>query len=240
MPTSTGSQASGVVTRVQWDPAKHPRGAVGRFIPVVGTRSFSPRPDMREWQAGADAGGHMTQNHYQSAYRGPAGDELPPEQDDIVNDYTGSAWVNEVLRDGDDLDEADGGDVAETAAEYVRSMDDAIEQFQLVDDTSLWRGVDFDLWGDLQPGDQIVDRGFMSTSLNPEVASEFADDRMEIRVPAGTHALPASRFNSDYRYQLEFTLGRGAVLQVVEPPGEGDGRVNRRVMVVELVGYIDD
>lgn len=244
---SVATRYVNLARRVKWDPDKHPRGPLGRFIDTTGPSSFTDSPERRRAQIKADEGGGvrgtLDDYWYESAVSGPPPNGLPVEQTAVVGDYVDGSWINQDLRDGMDLSMSEPGMGhlgIRNGEDYARELDSAIEQYTVNEDMTVYRGMFFDDFGDLQPGDQIVDRGYMSTSVDPAVASGFAYDRMEIRIPGGTNALPASKFNPLYAEQKELLLGRGAVLQVVQPPGEGDGRVNRQVMVVELVGYLDD
>lgn len=105
-----------------------------------------------------------------------------------------------------------------------------------------WGGA-FNLDGD-NTGLEWDDLGYVSTTVNPEVATKFAGqgsdpmDRgsgtpvlMHIRVPAGT---PAVKFSGKQYTESEIVLPRGYRYRIVKDHGRGSGGVY--VIDVELVG----
>lgn len=124
--------------------------------------------------------------------------------------------------------------------EIVAGLDSAIERTQLAQDTRVFRGTDLE---GLRPGDQVMDRGYTSTSMAPDVARSFGSTILDIEVPAGTPVAKGSEAEKEY------ILGRGAVLEIL---GEDAGpvrteggyvqkyqMVEHRVLHARLVGYAD-
>lgn len=206
--------------RVKWDPAQHPRSPVGRFISVGGTRGSQREPDrlskLQGYELATGVGSNELDNHYGSGRGYESIRALTDDERGSVQRYVKHGpRINETIRDGD----------SEFWSNDIARLDAAIETGRLSDDTTVYRGNRLDL-SELQPGDQIYDRGFTSTSLSPSGASYFGRNLLEIEIPAGTHVAMGDPLDREY------ILGRGAVLQV---DSIEDDRIRTR-----LVGYVDD
>lgn len=234
-----------MVTRTRFDPAKHPRGPLGRFVDVTGGAQFQPREDLRSLQGRSInedvAAGYQINN----AKYGPdlMVDFERPSGQDSIDSYVESPFINSFLRDPDTPASALAGlkgisdDDAEADVEnYIYGLDEAVEHNELADDVVLYRGVRSRAWdgGALEPGTQIHDRGYLSTALDPGVARNFGDDLMGIEVPAGTAAALGSP------HEHEVLLGRGTVLEILGTEIVGVSPRERRLIRTRLVGYIDE
>lgn len=196
-----------------WDESLHPRGPVGRFITTGG------------------AGGPYLPRPYGKGLIGrPLRPRYPNGENEALQFYQadyGDA-MNSKLRAG-------GGDLSPVHRDLISRIDSAINREQLSEDTKVYRGVapgGVD-WASLQPGDQIHDRGFLSTTTDEDQPFDFdASDGayIEIELPKGTRvALPPDQA------EMEVLVGRGSVLEIVEVLNEqADVHLRAR-----LVGYLD-
>lgn len=85
-------------------------------------------------------------------------------------------------------------------SQKINAMKSLLEKGTLKQDTSLFRGADGAGWvEDLKAGDTFSDKGFLSTSLDEKIASDFSQDHqiqkptlLELETPAGTHVIDVS------------------------------------------------
>lgn len=227
-----------MVQRVKWDPAEHPRGPVGRFVTVQGGAPFksakvhgAQRGVLDQTETYAPA----IDSAYARGFEGLPMNKLAPEQRQAMEHYVYSSQLNDNLRAGTSLGHREP---------QVKILDDAIEQSRLKQDTLVYRGSDLSGLGidrDIAPGDQIVDRGFMSTSNNPAVAADYGENLMEIELPKGTHALPISKVNTyEYGGMNEVLVGRGSVIEIDSIDESQMEYLGYRVIRARLVGYVED
>jgi hypothetical protein len=102
----------------------------------------------------------------------------------------------------------------------VGSMDKMINSWSAPDDVIVYRGGDSTVWESLEVGDTLEDKGYTSTSVSPEHAKAFsASNRskkyLQIRVPKGSHAVPASSI------EQELVLPRGSKFLVTGEHTDG-------------------
>ena len=100
----------------------------------------------------------------------------------------------------------------------------AIDKSELTANTEVYRGVTGKHAGaikSMSPGDTMVDHGFMSTSSSPSAASLFAEESggttltvMRVRVPAGTKAVPLSKYKAGLGDERELLLQRGTKMRM--------------------------
>lgn len=104
-------------------------------------------------------------------------------------------------------------------------LDAAIAKSKTVSDLTLYRGVEAadEFWAGLKRGTVIEDKGFMSASLNPEVAGEFGETVLRISYPAGRPALHIDAIEDLSLKQNEVLLPRGQRL-VVKSVRKVDGK----------------
>lgn len=134
------------------------------------------------------------------------------------------------------------GSVPEKWKDSVKNLDAAIEKSTIPNDIVAYRG----LWLDgkeqsqkfvekFVPGAILSDPGFMSTSINREIASDFGGEKLgsgiviEIKVPKGSKGayMDVLPENAKHFKQNELLLPRGAKFKVVS--------VEKGKAVVELV-----
>lgn len=231
--------------RAKWDPARHPRGPIGRFIEVGGdsTRPWKPNSRLEGVQRDVLIGDYsddvarIDQAYSRGTFQGLAMNRLDPQQRAAVNDYTYSSYVNDGLR---------SGDLPQHRVDQVRQLDSVIEGVTLKRDTLVYRGMRDGILDGAKPGDQLVDRGYMSTTMNPSVAADYGDDFIELQLPAGTHAAPVSKVNP---YEMggvnEVLVGRGAVIEIdsieeVEMDRLLTENDRHRLIRARLIGYMED
>lgn len=136
------------------------------------------------------------------AHYGEWKDELTPAQDKAMRFYQspGFALMNGQLRG---LDKSEiKADVSFGDADLARArkaskdLAAAIRKAPpLEEPMTVFRGFSADQFGDLEPGMQLKDKGFVSTSLTPDVAAVGRASRpatAEIVLPAGTKAAAGS------------------------------------------------
>lgn len=126
------------------------------------------------------------------------------------NPYGNSLTINPLLRSGDPIANID----------MLESMDSLFTKApRTVETTTVYRGMP----AEIDPVGQ--DNAFLSTTRDPNVAAEFAENLpeggkvIEIEVPAGTQHINTSEFQQEgMRYQQEMLLPRNGRLE--EIPGQ--------------------
>jgi hypothetical protein len=170
---------------------------------------------------------------------------LSDEQKVAVRKYT-KTWheeINEGLRDGKPIDEIPD----ELARHYARNLDAAMQSAPgFKEDTIVFRGIDYD--PNLKVGDTFLDKGFMSTSIEPTVADTFAlyDEEtpvvFEINYPAETPAAYVSDVGGNGS-ELEVLLPRNVELEVAgitQRPSIADENINVTVYQMNVVDVYTD
>lgn len=109
---------------------------------------------------------------------------------------------------------------------FIKQMDDAISKVKLPKGLVLYRGIDYEkvsdeLGSDIEIGMLIRDAGYMSTSYNEGVASNFAvprtftDDVIE-RKPLYVIAITSDQYGAVSHHECEVILPRGSVIQCLD------------------------
>ena len=147
-----------------------------------------------------------------------------------VKNYTGRDYksINSYLRKG----YPDGGMSAEDLATHVDDIDGALSKSPLLEDKTLYRGVDFAAMGlgfdnpkrdlPLTPGTIIRDKGFLSTTEDEAKSRDFGSIKLEISTPKGYHALDIEANDLHqpvHKGEREFLLPRDTQLEVVSDTG---------------------
>lgn len=222
----------------RWVGAKHPRDPLGRFSIVRGLQDSG---DSDEIHTRYQEGGFLDQER-----------ELNLRERSLAYSYVaGSDGYNGGLRGHRrkrsrtlTTDESDPvyGEVEDyTWDEQIELLDSAVEAQTLADDTRVYRGFDpVDAGLMLQPGVQLTDPGYLSTTVNPSVSEGFGDHVLEIEVPAGTAALPASKYNSNFSGQDELVLPRGAIIEILDQREEKRRYETITHYRARLVGFVED
>lgn len=170
----------------RWNPNLHPRGTGGRFVDQIG--EFAPDADFmmdqrNAWQQPArsiDPGVLGAMYRRGSLFSGRPYTSTERER---INEYLQGSEINNQLRDPYrpfDHNTVDDPD------QYVADMDRAIAANRTSADTLVYRGIDPSLIEGLRAKDELRDRGYMSTSLDPNMTHDFGSAMLEIEVPAGT------------------------------------------------------
>jgi hypothetical protein len=168
----------------------------------------------------------------------PAFGDFTPREVKALQGYQQSEFLamNGQLR-GLDLSEFTDHTLTQTREE-IKALDDAfVKATPLPENVTVYRGVaNATMLGDFSQGQVLTDPGFLSTSLDKRVAGGFSDQEtgkgavLEIRLPAGTKAIPLSGATSGDA-QSELLLNRGSRFRVISKTWFGHGwRV-----VVELI-----
>jgi hypothetical protein len=173
-----------------WDEARHPRVPAGSS--AGGEWSAAPISSFRE----LDYKTGMAELS-QKALRG---EQLTPEEQESLRVYSGesAADINAHLRGyspGIDPSARLKGERATVQA----NLDSAIDKSSLPENLMAFRGISSDGWSrfeDLKPGDTFEDKGYVSTTLNRNIATQFArvdgpaGGVMIALLPKGIKALP--------------------------------------------------
>jgi hypothetical protein len=150
-------------------------------------------------------------------------------------------------------------DEKKEAVDVINSLDDLFDKAPKIEkDVVLYRGIhsqysDF-LMRSYEVGDAFIDDAYISTSLNKELAQEWADTvdadfeptdgmktppklLLEIVVPAGTRGVYVPGYlggSADYDEEYEILLDRGTKFVVISKTEDPDGTVRTmRVAAVE-------
>lgn len=168
-------------------------------------------------------------------------DGFDPRENGVL--WQGAAEEYKMLHDGDEESDPDGGEgpdeeeaIQERAMAIVEhqieDIDHAIQGFKLKHDVIVYRGADklaleppeARSEGDALVGNEFSDAGFVSTSASIEAAMSFVhkpeDVLMEIRLPAGMHAMPVNAMTdatlaSEIGAEAEVLLPRDTQFKVV-------------------------
>jgi hypothetical protein len=138
--------------------------------------------------------------------------KLTPTEKQWLSKYSGDDFLklNQELRGG-----GDGGSIA-------KHLDSAIAKSPLPPDTKLYRGISKDALKSLIQGDEISigqefsDKGFLSTSTDPNVAhmNGFGGVVLSIETGEGQNGLDMSAFNEN-KHEKEVLLPRGTKLKII-------------------------
>lgn len=206
-----------------------------------------PRDEHGRWGSGGDSGG-LTGNAALAAaplglvdnkvnavtgkITSKPGPGMTPEEAKALSSYRAAGFV----KVNGDLRKNDGQTTSAATEKIVAPIDAAMSRSQLTSDVSVERGISNgpamfgDRWqGDLT-GTTFVDQGFVSTTTDHTIASEFADripgvsdgGLSRISVPAGTSAIKLS--DQGPFQEAELLLDRGLTYEVTSDTGPGPGR----------------
>ncbi|UTX63920.1 minor capsid protein [Streptococcus constellatus] len=179
------------------------------------------------------------QKSYQKWYNG-----LSEEQKKAINYYTreeGYTRINGILRNGKENYEQevyrlaydeDRPYIKETIKEASQAMDvlKTVNDFVPEKSFKTYRGISFwdreDIYSELQIGENtILDRGFMSTSLDKTIIDDFADGgreyRFEITVPRGYTKGKYIGELSDVSHEKEFLFDPESKFKIIDIKTEG-------------------
>lgn len=241
-------------------PKGHPQG--GHWRPMA--PGESTEGEFKEFDSVRAA------NHWGLAYYEEPIREMTPEQEKAVLTFKGSksAKINQALRaiphdQYRNLDKLDISTVFFDAEGLLQNLDTVIEKQPLPESVTLWRAGSVkifettprswleSLFGEEPPievGTEIIDQGYVSTSLSRDVARRFKNGRerlFKIKAPKGTPAafidkvyglrrphiygnhteLPPSIFEGD---EAEILLSRGTRFRVSD--------VNDEYVTLDIVG----
>jgi hypothetical protein len=132
----------------------------------------------------------------------------------------------------------EGGIVSDT----VKDVDEAFKEApKLKEPTAVYRGLrSSEFFGSLKPGDVVTDKGFVSTTADPDTARNYASQLagrlfrtgvpqatiVRIKLPKGTRYLPGAPGHT------ELVLNRGSRFRVI---GSGKDRQGTLAVDLELI-----
>ena len=167
-----------------------PAAVPGPIAPVQ-ARVFSSAQEADEWG----------KRNYSKWEKG-----LSQSQKNAIEDYRHDAWreLNEGLR----TTGVEG--LSPSQKKMVKNLDAALAKHPLPEPVTVVRSVDLMSAGidrsQLKPGAMIIDKGYTSTSLDPNKA--WVGQRLEIRLPAGTPAAYVNYVGEGNTTELELLVGR--------------------------------
>lgn len=152
--------------------------------------------------------------------------------------YSNNSYgINKWLRDGPDaVPQSHWENLGfKDAADYnitkvIADLDKAAELTTALDDMVVYRGVIApQKYADLKIGDTFVDKGFASTTLNPELQGYDAHLRFEIAVPKDSHGIWIDGFKKNS--QDEWLIPRNTTYRVLSEDFQGEKRILRLEIV---------
>lgn len=191
----------------------------------------------------APAGRAATATNYKSgqqAWDSLNSPVLKREAKDALDHYQGTGYmsVNEELR----FAEGALDDVSDDVVSFIKGMDQAMADNTLSADVRVYRGLDEVDWlDDLKPGAEISDHAYTSTSIDREIAEDFAsygEDNgvvLEILVPKGTHGIKMTGYE-ETSDELEVILDRG--VRIVVDSVKRNARTTEGERVTWVVGRV--
>ena len=161
----------------------------------------------------------------------------------VIEDYTqnGYKFVNNLLREGvqSQLDRGIPQYSIDKNLKIIEDIKDAISDYETEDDLKVFRGIrgSQHFSNTLNPGDiTVIDKGFMSTSLDENVTERFIDDEgvlFEIDIPkgakVGSYMEDVAFFDNEY----EFLLQPSTKFKVKDVINKGK---HRRIKLEVLIG----
>lgn len=138
-----------------------------------------------------------------------------------------------------------GASASKDILDTIDLMDQALQQASLPEDMILYRGVRPDIWGIMKadpgyatPGDEVIQKGFLSSTHNRVRAWKYASEKakdadeiatIEILAPKGTQAISieAHSYSPDDK---EILINRNTKFKVIE--ARKDGNVMRLIWEV--------
>jgi hypothetical protein len=152
--------------------------------------------------------------------------------------YTLNAYgpINNYLRTGQSSTNEKYSD--DVIHEHVKNLDSLIAKSPSTKPAVLYRGAPASMFDNLQPGDELADMAFVSTTTDKSVADggiekTFMGDAalMELHAPAGTNMLDMDKAGSSMG-ESEFLLPRGSRFQVREIKTDDKGK---KVIVADVL-----
>ena len=121
--------------------------------------------------------------------------------------------------------------------EYIDSLDTAISKFDLKDNITVYRGVDYDALSDIDLNDavgaKIEDKGYMSTSPVHVDISDRKDCLLEIQVPSGKGLGAYVNSLSGFKnVEYEFLLKRGTRCEILSVDTSGEKPIIKMRVIV--------
>lgn len=232
-------------------------------VPIRAYEPNQPRvpagsPQGGQWTDGGGAGAlgdaQSARDWANSSFQ-PWQDSLTEVEQEIIGGYIyGAAFpINDFLRSAsyetDDLDDAEMGGDGESGVRSMREQAEILNGAMkkpgavLDRDVVVYRGIAdvqiSDSWSDIRVGKRFSDKGFVSTSLNPEVAKKFAENSesveravvAKILLKKGQRAAWIEPFNTTYSPCDELLLPPGTRFRVVGKEEQG----NIGVLALETV-----
>lgn len=214
-------------TRLEPEPKKN------QIAPPV-TPKPTPKPEPKPAEKPDEKIKPITTHEEAQKFLDNVGDgKLSATEQAAIFRYQGGTYIdiNEYAR----TNKLDPGSVLSTkkeAKETLAAIDSAIAKGTTPEDVVVFRGFRPEgaaqrdgITGTVEVGQTITDKGYTSTSMSKDTASEFGSVLLEIEVPKGTNAafVPAD----GGMQESELLLGRGASFKVLEVREENGKKIAR-------------
>lgn len=231
-----------------YDESKHTRDAHGKFTSGGGGTADASKkgvgefkPNKADCESSGDCGkrnfkdygkvGLFEKREQLDKLAGDHRNSLSPAEQEAVLAYSfqGDRRVNGLLRNGEVAPE----DRANVEAE-VNRLDSVMSKTEVPEDTLVYRGLT-DMPAGLAEGQDFTEKGYMSTTVSPNVAKQFAQQKSEngpripgkqpaivkIKVPKGVNGIHMQQM-SHYPTENELLLHRNATIHIDKiEPGNG-------------------
>lgn len=200
------------------------RHGIAPEAPVSPIEAARRTMESRRAATGAPATEPRSLLTWQHGTRGATGG-LTADESQAIDAYSARnyMYINSLLHKGKHDFPSIGEDVVR---KQLADMDSAMSKSAIQRPTTVWRGVDGENFPDdtWQPGREITEKGFLSTSGSSSVAKRFATSEsgttkpviMKIKAPAGTHAVQVVGHGD-----RETILDRGQRLQITSAVKRG-------------------
>lgn len=178
-----------------WDPGEHPRDPDGKFRRRIGVPGWMGEPEEFKPASQPSAG------ELADAYR----NQVQPTSGDIevADAYQGPGLykkINSRLRNGEEL--------AGRPAEVAQGLDRLMDRYRTTEALRVYRGRRSIRGDEDVPGAVIEDLAYPSTTLSPDIADEFTNDKdtgvvWDITIPAGLNAMVMNGLVDDPEFSRE-------------------------------------
>jgi len=184
-----------------------------------------------ETEVGEPFGGFETEEKTDEWLTSQAGlnPSLTDDENEALEFYKGDGYqdINYNLRDDSQYVDEEG---------RVEFMDSALEKTILDYPLVVYRGIDYEVFeSENLAGSIIADNAYVSVTLNQAIAEDFAEGiNLEIRLPAGAHAINMERWGWGTSSENELLLPRGTKFRVIsDMPSEEDP--DDRTIILEMI-----
>lgn len=195
------------------------------------TGKFAPKNGGGSGGGGSSEGGSGDSGYDKYSYSSDIDDNQPsigydknvntPSKQSALAEYTAGDYdsINSYLSGTKSFSDADKERISKTVEQIDSCITGKTDR-----DMMVYRGIAIDK-GSLSVGDEIVNKGYTSTSAVKSVADDFANyyggTTLSLKVPKGTEALGIGSHTNGNFDEAEVLFGRGAKIKIVEIGDDG-------------------